>query len=89
MLLAPLSQQHVLPSFSVSLTHQALFARSVRGEGARVGESLSAMLAVEGLLPRVDSLVFLKLDGGLIKILNNICISFLNKCLKNMEYEVN
>ena len=44
----------------VSLTHQALFARRVRGEGARVREPLSAMLAVERLLSRVDALVFLR-----------------------------
>ena len=44
----------------VSLTYQALFARRVRGEGARVREPLSAMLAVERLLSRVDALVFLR-----------------------------
>ena len=56
----PLSDCASVTVPSVSLTHQALFARSVRGEGARVGESLSAMLAVEGLLSRVDALVFLE-----------------------------
>ena len=59
--LLPLSEQKgVVFLLFVSLTHQALFARRVRGEGARVREPLSAMLAVERLLASVDALVFLR-----------------------------
>ena len=56
----PSLSEHVLLCLSASRTHQALFARSVRGEGARVRESLSAMLAVEGLFSSVDALMFLQ-----------------------------
>ena len=45
---------------TTSVSHEAFLGRGVGGVGARVGEPLVAVLALERLLPRVDPLVLLQ-----------------------------
>ena len=51
---------HCRSPAAASISHEAFLGGGVRGVGARVGEPLVAVLALERLLPRVDPLVLLQ-----------------------------